>query len=156
MMQKLPPWEAKTAAARAAMERWANAQLDIELETEIKATNQDCESREAFLRWLTETGPQIDAAERGNIQPLREKYAHIAKFIHLPPLGRGKKRKKPFKFEPLEAAVQDVTRIRGLWRKHYGRVKRGERNPPTAEAISARRWGVDEEAVISRLKNHPK
>jgi hypothetical protein len=54
-----------------------------------------------------------------------------------PPKGRGRPRTVS---SNLEDAVQDVQRIRNLWRRHYGKRNRHPTDGPSAVDIAVRRW----------------
>jgi hypothetical protein len=86
----------------------------------------------------------IEEAERGNIKPLRDVYPHLAPFLHLPKRKRGQR--FPKVNNKLMNAVADVSRIRGLWKRHFGRVKR-QRDELSAEEIAAERYKLDVEKV---------
>ncbi len=94
----------------------------------------------------------IEEAERGNINPLRDAYPHLTPFLHPPKRRRGQRLPKA-KPKGLEAAVADVSRIRDLWRQHFGRVKRRQ-GELSAEEIAAERNKLEFEKVRTALA-HP-
>jgi hypothetical protein len=107
-------------------------------------------SREASETWA------LEEAETKNLEPLRKLHPQHARFINLPPLGnRGDHFKKAINHDPLaphrrlEEAVFDLSRIRAIWREHYGRSNRPS-GELTAEKIAAERWGLTEEDVRER------
>jgi hypothetical protein len=91
----------------------------------------------------------LKEAERGNIKPLRDAYPHLTPFLHPPKRRRGQRLPKA-KPKGLEAAVADVSRIRDLWRQHFGRVKRRQ-GELSAEEIAAERNKLDVEKVRTAL-----
>jgi len=133
----LPSWH-----DNGAMKAWVNTMLD----------------RMNGVRWfeeclvhippeiLTEKAERraIEEAEHGNIEPLRNAHPHLASFLHLPQRKRGQR--FPKVNDKLMRAVADVSRIRGLWKRHFGRVKR-QRGELSAEEIAAERYKLDVEKV---------
>jgi hypothetical protein len=91
----------------------------------------------------------IAEAEHGNIKPLRRAYPQLAPFLHLPKRERGKR--FPKVNYKVRHAKYEVSLIRGLWRRHFGRVNR-RRGELSAAEIAAERCGVDVGAVISHRK----
>jgi hypothetical protein len=55
--------------------------------------------------------------------------------------------------ERLQAAVMEVDRIREIWWRKLGKRYRGDRQPPTAIQIAARRWDVSEQQLLSHMRN---
>jgi hypothetical protein len=136
------------------MERWLNAELNEldnrELDWGYENLTSNAASAEDYIAWRKADGPEIAAAEHGNIKPLRKKYPHLARFLHLPKQpGRGKRfpKNKNVSADDLKLtmAVWDVSRIRAIWKKHYRRHR--PKSYASPEEIAARRWGVDEERV---------
>jgi hypothetical protein len=155
-MTAKPDWD----ASKAVWTKWIKEQLgamdDDLIAGWVKAIEaQDREGRGDF-------GDYIALAERGYIEPLREllptlarnpvqaedlKYI-AARFVNLP--GRFGKGDRWPKSDQVGAAVEDVKRIRDLWREHYP----GRRNKPphvSATEIAAELHGVDEEKIINRM-----
>lgn len=104
--------------------------------------------------------PELDAAERGDIEPLRSRLKainpRIAKFVNLPRRNRGKRWPKVrLDTNKRLAVVEDIRRIRALWILHYGKKNRRADDGPSAEAIAAKRWGVKEDDVLQWLKKSP-
>jgi hypothetical protein len=98
--------------------------------------------------WYAEHGPQIEAAERGNVEPLRQALPRYAEFIHPPRRKRGQHfLKYKSKLDPVDPAVEDVNTIRTLLKQRYGTAYGSG-----AEQIAADRWEVDVEKVIQRMK----
>lgn len=91
----------------------------------------------------------LKEAKRGNIEPLRDVYPDLVPFLHPPKRRRGQRfpKAKPYR---LQCAVADVSRIRDLWRRHFGRVKR-RHDELSAEEIAAERHKVDVEKVRTVL-----
>jgi len=92
-------------------------------------------------------------AREGDPEPLRSLVPDLAEFIFAPPWPRGKH--KPSRGRPMSdaakmaAAEREVVFIRGLWRQHYGKIKRY----PDATWFAAYTWGLDEEELRDRLKS---
>ena len=61
-------------------------------------------------------------AEGGNIEPLREMHPSHAQFINLPKLKRGEHFLTYAVW--LQQALEDVPRIRAIWKEHYGKTNR--------------------------------
>jgi hypothetical protein len=55
--------------------------------------------------------------------------------------------------ERAQAAVMEVDRIHEIWWRKLGKRYRGDRRPPTAIQIAARRWDVSERLLLSQKKN---
>ena len=94
------------------------------------------------------------AARQGKLNPLRRLYPEIAEFIHAPRRKRGEHRMVVdcgCTHERLQLALDDVKRIRRLWRAHFGRVYRSA--APTALSIAARRHGLTETQLTSFRSN---
>jgi hypothetical protein len=135
----LPPWRAGTdERKRQQMRAWVNYQL-----YEMTKLTGD----EWLNIWSLKNldALALQAAEQGDIRPLRKKYPHLAPFLHLPKLKRGEHFKEPAKIW-LRHAREDVQRIRAIWRKHFGKVNR-PRGELTAEEIAAERWNLTPDEV---------
>lgn len=148
-MSDLPDWQDDEG-----MYEWLMAKLDDQLEAEMAETNKNAD-HSAVREWLASDGPALDAAQRyDDVTKLRERYPHLARFIHPMRLPRGKHRpsRRPVNANDynvrVRAAVADVPRIRKLWQMHYGRRNRATgvvsypERPP--EFFAAARWQVDE------------
>lgn len=114
----LPRWIAQNQRDRERMEAWVNARLD-----EVDGEEVDCwgeqmnawsrestpEREKEFMTWLNADGPEIAEAERGNIEPLKKKYPHLAKFLQRPKqAGRGRRfPKKDEMSAPIHRATYD-------------------------------------------------
>jgi hypothetical protein len=142
----------------ALLERWTNAQLDrLDAEDELAARAQ--------LREMIVSAPPslhhdhlaeaLAAAQAGNINPLRGLYPHLADFLQAPPRGRGKHGRDLWgaymKARAVSMTIDDVKRIRRLWREHFGRAYRTV--DPTADAIAARRNDLFREEFVNLRKN---
>jgi hypothetical protein len=73
--------------------------------------------------------------------------------------GRKKGESRPSDYSPLERdilsdASNDVDRIRMVWKRHFKKQNRSERQPPTAVQIAARRYGVGERLLMNWRSNH--
>jgi hypothetical protein len=94
------------------------------------------------------------AARRDNLTPLRKLYPEIAEFIQAPRRARGQHRVVADweqKSHRMQLALEDVQRIRRIWRRHLGKSYR--RDDPTAETIAARRHGLTVSQLVSFRKN---
>jgi hypothetical protein len=131
------------------MERWVNDQLD-----ELDAANPDwpAVAMERHFAWVEALGPEIDAADHGDIAPLRAKLPHLARFLQLPKQPDGKRFARLDDAYPDLVAIVDAKRIRALWLQHYGKRNRS-RDLISAEKIAARRWGITVRDIINRTKN---
>ena len=153
----LPPWHARNKRERNMMIDWVNYQLN-QLPDGLenwKPNPPDVAKRQ--LDWILNLGPEIEFAEHGDIEPLRRKLPHLAKFLCLPKMdGKGRRfQKNPRKFKKKKAAAVTVRKIMALWKEHYGRKNRSPSDGPSAAEIAAERWGVDVEAVLRELKKIP-
>jgi hypothetical protein len=160
-----PPLIARDASDRAWMERWLNAELDQilgiqnrELAEEVhrlgKANEPDL--RQRLSDYNNSVRAVIDAAERGDLGPAREKYPELAAadMLKLPARpGRGKKFPKsyPAPDGPLTEAVWDAAKIRIIWKREY--MPRRPKGYDSPEAMAARRNSVNEEHVRGWAKN---
>jgi hypothetical protein len=158
---------------------WVNEQLDI-LEYAAEAEDESPLSSanlKLFAALPSAVFHEIGAVSRakarwrlyGEVEPLRKRFPEIAEVIRPPPDWRQQRRlqARADKRMLLRLTIEDVHRIRKLWRDHYGRWKRG-RLGPTAVRLAALRNRVDvtelEEAIRRRgkawleagAKNHPK
>jgi hypothetical protein len=115
---------------------WTNWHLDRTPETDWKPNYK------THFEWLKNDGPEIAAAERGNVEPLRKKYPHLAKFLHRAKRERHKRGPSlPWDaHDPAKFAAIEVEEIKAIWKHHYNREKR--RFKPTAVEIAADRWNV--------------
>jgi hypothetical protein len=84
-----PPKRGPKAKWRLHTMSWWLDRLDEKLETELRTCNADSEI-EPFLAWSDSEGSAIESARRGNIEPLRKRYPHLAEFLHPPKPGRSK------------------------------------------------------------------
>jgi hypothetical protein len=145
-MTKLPPWQARNPRERQQMVDWVNERLDELNEADF---NEGCNNAQQFEAWLATGGREIDAADHGNIEPLRKRLPQIARFLTAP-LPR--KRKKRQMLSPAAVAALNVKRIRHLWKKHYKRKNRRKDDGPSAIEIAALRSEVSVGKVEKRLK----
>lgn len=114
-----PRWIARNSREREAMYRWVVQSLDEEDDAvyTLTGTIDEAASNE----------PEIEAAWKGNIEPLRRKYPHHAPFLVLPSVRARKAWLKEYDRELtlVNLIKSDVERIKDLWKKHYdGRVNR--------------------------------
>ena len=153
---KLPPWQARSERERFMMFDWVNDELNrLPDGTENWKPNPPDVARR-HLDWIFNLGPEIESARHGYIEPLRRKLPHLADFLHLPKMKRGKRfQKHPRVFDKVVAAAVTARQIMALWKKHYGKKNRRPSDGPSAAEIAAERWDVDVEAVLRQLKRIP-
>jgi len=153
MGSTLPPWPARCEADNLRMLKWLKHKLDEITRTENAAVN-------AAVDWEVKNIAIVRALERaewGNIGLLRDELVdltgcpEIVRFINLPKLRRGQ-RWVACKKSPTAEAADDVLRIRGLWRTHYGKRKRRSTDGWSAEQFAAMFWKVGVQQVIHRVK----
>ena len=94
---------------------------------------------------------ELEQAEHGNIEPLRNRFPQLAKYLHLPKRpSRGKrwpKFKDKYADDPVMMAIEDAKSIRALWKMAYdGKSNRKPDDGWSALQIAAmrRRVTVDE------------
>jgi len=73
--------------------------------------------------------------------------------------GRKKGEPRPRDYSPIEREIlsdasNDADRIRAVWKRHFGKQNRSERQPPTSIQIAARRHKVDEGQLINWRRNN--
>jgi hypothetical protein len=164
-VSELPPWDHRgVKRLQRAMIRWVKNELNKQFEQRVAEWEKKAHSPEnlkGLEDWFNTFAPQIEEAKRGKIEPLRravaEKHPELLPFIHLPKQpGPGKKflklKEGTTDSWALDAAVEDVRRIRELWQKIYRKKNRSRNDPVTAEAIAAELWEVDVEDVCRRMK----
>jgi hypothetical protein len=157
---KKPPWHAIPEE----MEKWVNEKLNAGYADEGG-------SHVEFMWIMDDDARRIYAAEHGDIEPLKQKYPHLAPYLCLPKRKRGVRFFKPehpwWQYDnpflalghalqaedKVQCALDDVKRIRAIWRKEYGRYNRSDLI--SAEQIAANRWGVDVEDIFT-AQRHPK
>jgi hypothetical protein len=120
------------------MREWVNYQL-------YEMTKLTGDQWEYFWSLKNLDALALQAAEQGDIEPLRRLHPHLAKFLHLPKLKHGTHFKDPAKIR-LRNARADVQRIREIWQRDYGKTNR-PRGQLTAEEIVAERWNLTPEEV---------
>jgi hypothetical protein len=129
---------------------WVNDelfQLDVE-KMRKDLSGENALAGDSYMDWL------IDQAEHGDIEPLRRHFPRLAPYLHLPKRKRGQRFLRD-QSNPVRGAVNDVTRIRAIWKKHFGRKTRPKTDLVSAEQIAADRWEVDVDTVINRMKKSP-
>lgn len=100
-----------------------------------------------FDDWLASDGPAIREAERGNIEPLRQRYPRLAAFLTAAKIDGRKVARSPVKTNPvLQAAAADVPRIRVVLRD----IKPTEKF--NAHEIAAAIWSVDVDQLKAFMK----
>ena len=157
------------------MQHWVEAKLDAIMaakDEEFAAMVREfCglspETRQAFLkRVLPNRTPRdvahrtwlIDAAEHGDIEPLRKEVEKIdsryGRFVNVPRLRRGRHfKKKPPPADDLrtphgrlQEARHEWPLVPAIWKEHYGKVRRPE-GQLTAVEILAARWDLTVEEI---------
>ena len=130
----LPPWTATCQRDRDWMVRWVIEQLDAEDAERERRDQEVSETRDparviARVRADLKLGIAKHAASLGNFEPLRKLFPEIAAYINAPKRRQGQHRSYPkaaaFERYGQEDLVEDVARVRQLWRQHYdGKWKR--------------------------------
>ena len=133
-----PPWKPdRDKRYRQKMTDWVNWHLDHAPTPDFTPSTPD----EAKRQWelLKNDGLEIAAAERGDIEPLRKKWPHLAKYLHLAKRERGKRfASLPWcESDPAKFAAIEVKEIAALWQKYYGKKVRRRRFEPSAAEIAA-------------------
>ena len=158
----LPSWIACNGPDRQKMIDWLNFGLNSSrYDPIIEQLLADQESwtpekDEEFLEWVTSDGFAIRAAEDGDIEPLRKKYPHLARYLQLPKRsGKGDRFPRPRPMSDYQErtllAASDVGRIRRFWKEAYGKKNRPH-GQIGAEEIAANRWNVSVDDVIRWIK----
>jgi hypothetical protein len=159
----LPPWQATSERERQQMVEWVIEQLDAQ-DAEYDMLQYELDKERDYYAPL----PSVPAAEQrrlrlnkaiqrarnDNVELLRRLYPEIAEFIQPLKRPRGRRRSYPKKVWGRYAAgmiVDDVKRVRELWRANYGKWKRHTLRP-TAEQIVAVRRGWTEGKVLAAIK----
>jgi hypothetical protein len=167
----LPPWYPTNKAEQDWLRQWTNEQF-ADLDAAEAASARVLEDLLAFSRksrfgdldlsvhqLLTvlvsptqieemKAQAQLEKAKAqarlGNLEPLRRLYSEIAEFLHKPKLKPGRPVDNDDKRYRLRvsAAIDDVHFIRNIWANNYGRWKRPDNDPVTAESIAAGRHGL--------------
>ena len=144
--EKPPPWK----PPKASLKKYRQAMIDFvdwhlcDQLPEPDLTPNPPDVYKQHLDWLTELNkdrPEIEAAERGDIEPLRKKFPHLAKFLHLPPHPKHKRKTNYLPIERARRAVEDIPRVTALWEKFY--KKKVRRFEPSTVEIVANLWGVE-------------
>jgi hypothetical protein len=93
-IKKLPDWSATDENDRREMIKWVNLELDRNFWRRLKKWNRLAHSPDNVKEvgdWFADLGPQVEQANRGNVEPLRKALPKYAKFIKPPKLGRGQR-----------------------------------------------------------------
>src|SRR6266567_2021930 len=136
------------------MQDWIGRVLDWRTETKVMVATKEAPEAEDFFEQTA-----IELAHYGKIEPLRERYPHIAQFIHLPREGRRGKypRRSSGTIKSVEAAVEAAAFVR---REVYGRRNRRRDDVMSAEAVVARYYKdmgyaeVTEYAIKQRARKY--
>lgn len=187
-MSDKPPWIARNERERQDMIGWMNEKLDqgcgwpgLSPEHAARLSPDGfADGLERYHQWRREGGPELDAAQRGDIGPARETvrktYPLLADLLQPPKLKRGEKylpytigegviHRPDVRFGELlrevehrkliAAAVADVKRIKRIWQDRYGRTYRRQ-DQVSAIEIAAERHGVTVDEAAERLKRTTK
>lgn len=127
-----------------AFERWLNEQLDRLMLDDFKNDPDD------GGKWFHNGGPEILEAERGNIEPLRQSYPHLAKYLHLPPMKKGQRR--VYRDDQVDWAMEDYQKALVVVEAAYETTRR-ERGLVSIAEIIARRHSFPTRVILNRLKN---
>lgn len=167
MKTELPRWFCRDAKDRDRLEAWTVAALDKitkptadDIQRELDPIDlKFATAVEQGLKQQLKRGRVIIAARAKDSEALArladtEALRRLAFKPHKQ--GREKGERRPRDHRPvlkviLEDAANDVDLIRDLWARHYQR--RNRTIEPTATAIAARRYGIDETALILFMKN---
>jgi len=159
-----PPWTGDDAA----MFRWLRARCRELLKKELGEQLNEV----AWLERELEQFPARDlavfralaAADCGDIQPLREAFPRLAKFLHLPKLHRGETfRRKQRKQRDIALDTDEnnrlyvarvmTKRIQLLWLKYYCKKNRKQKlGEQSAAWFAGRMFGLTEEKVLVAIK----
>jgi hypothetical protein len=149
LASNLPPWSSHDKREHEEMVQWAHSKLDDLQLAEFHRNANDKGHKNKFLAWLEAYGPEIEAADRGNIAPLQKRLPMLARFLVAPPM---QKRTKQQKQDAVAAAVWAVHNLRTIWQKEYGRRNRRNQDGPSAQEIAASWAGVTISDVEKGLK----
>jgi hypothetical protein len=176
--ESLPSWQPVNEAGRQYLRDWTNRQLDAEPSLFAQWAEQwvqpqpqlpgdgvppsgvppsiDLVSTEAASAFFHELA--LVEAEWGNVEPLRLLHPEIAELIQPPRRARG----RPHRWDVdlvrlmerlrLREAIDDVYRIRGIWKRRLGKWKRADSDAVTAVAIAADRHGLNQKDVHEAFK----
>ena len=144
---KKPDWLPEGTNYEKSMTDWVNWHLD-----RAPFPDQEPNSPEVLVWLFEKDGPEVEAADRGDISLLKKKYPHLARFFRLAKRDHGKRRKS-LRWDPndrAKLAAIEVAEINQLWWKHY--KKKVRREEPSAVKIAAGRWDVEVEDVVKWVK----
>jgi hypothetical protein len=150
----LPPWHAGNQRDRRWMIDWTIGRWSMLPDPSQPAVSSDVDSKK-FRAWWYNGGREIEEAEHGDIEPLREKFPHLARFLHLP--VRPDKKNWPMQNEARSArdksAEMIMREIKAIWKdkKYYGRVHR-PRGDVTAAEIAAEILNTKANLILKRQK----
>jgi hypothetical protein len=142
-MTRRPPW----FGPKEQMVLWVHGKLD-ELLKERHPKSRNEASIRRYADWVEGYGPEIEAAEHGDIEPLRKRLPRLARFLVAPP---ARKRKRQQKIDALTVAVWAAKRIPEIWLKEYGRKNRSKDQVGAIE-IAALWMNVPIAAIERRMK----
>jgi hypothetical protein len=111
--------------------------------------SEPCAETSIYTDWLEKYGPEIEAAEHGDIEKLRKRLPHLARFLVAPP---PRKRKRPKKIDAVTTAVWAVKRIPEIWAREYKGRKNRAKGQVGAVEIAALWMGVSVADIEKRMK----
>lgn len=152
------------------LDDWFVGACDGPIDGELSEVFRQAHEQSPIVRALSRNeAAAVEAAEQGNIEPLRLMFPRHAKFINFPKnknvkKGEGMKKRQPAPFkgdivDPFAdprfrraAARDDAARIRAMWKKYYDKVQRPTHlGLVTAEKIAADRWGIGEDEIKIKI-----
>jgi hypothetical protein len=141
---RLPSWETRDQRERNELKYWTIACLDEERAIKVAATAEGGSNNTGSVTlWLA-----MLAAQHDNMQPLKALHPDLAPYLHERKRGPGEypRHRRPW---ALQQAMDDVGRIRALWKARYGRWKRKD---DLAIEIAAERWKIEQEELHNAMK----
>jgi hypothetical protein len=165
----LPPWSSRNERERKWMVQWS---LDrLEEPRKGQAIDDGDYHFAPVVKFNTKEAyhEAVRLAHRGDVEPLRRLigmvFPEICEFIQPLPRVQGQRppHADPFRHFVDSQIVDDVKRLREIWKAHFGRFKRRPDDGCSAEYIVALRWNklfegkgkyqtVDEDKVCDILK----
>jgi hypothetical protein len=143
-MTDKPPYHARNQRERQWMIDWTIDQVHDVSEREFIEHQSRDRTEEKLDKYFNDVA--IAEADYGDIEPLRQRYPQLARFLFAPI-----KRKKRPKGDKVAMAVAVLPYIREIWKREYGRWKR-PRGEVSAIEVAAVLWGVDPADIEKRLK----
>lgn len=128
----LPPWHARNRSERRWMIDWVIGRWSM-LPDPPQRVSSDADGNKFIAWWYDGCGREIEAAEHGDIEPLRKKFPHIARFLNLPVLPNKKNWPKRKTYARDESAAAIMRDVKAIWRQYYGRTTRPQGSVGMAE-----------------------